>query len=151
MSLRKNIEKMRDIGGFVGFTVDGAGVWYALFDVECAFWKFLNRDTMFKTTEKPLSSVSRYSYRYTTKIVELVKWLLEEHKTYLKKEVELAGTMDEIRKSAEEHNKKNEGKYKLPEGAIPCSVHKLSFTKECPETTNIKGLSVCPVCGFICK
>ena len=33
----------------------------------------------------------------------------------------------------------------------PCFHHKLAFTKECPETTNIKGLSVCGKCGFLVK
>ena len=33
----------------------------------------------------------------------------------------------------------------------PCFHHKLAFSKECPETTNIKDLRRCGVCGFLAK
>ena len=33
----------------------------------------------------------------------------------------------------------------------PCQHHKLSFSKVCPESRNVKNLEVCPVCGYLCK
>lgn len=36
-------------------------------------------------------------------------------------------------------------------GKKPCQHHKLSFSKVCPESRNVKGLSVCEVCGYLCK
>ena len=33
----------------------------------------------------------------------------------------------------------------------PCAKHKLAFTKPCAESKHIKGLSICPVCGYLAK
>lgn len=80
---REAVEQLKGIDGFVGFNVDGGGVWYGLFDVETDFWKFLNRNARSSSIEPPLYPVGRYSYRESTEMGELVNWLLEEHKTYL--------------------------------------------------------------------
>ena len=50
-------------------------------------------------------------------------------------------------KIVEVFTKPDLGKYDVK----PCQEHRLAFAKECPETTNIKGLSVCPICGFLFK
>jgi hypothetical protein len=79
----RGFETLKSIDGFVGFNIDGGGVWYALFDVESAFWTFLNRNSMSRSMERPLNPVGRYCYRNSEKITELVAWLNKEYQVYL--------------------------------------------------------------------
>ncbi len=33
----------------------------------------------------------------------------------------------------------------------PCPSHAQAYPRDCPESRNVKGLSVCKICGYLCK